>query len=69
MANQFGPTRGELLFRTAVSGFGLALLAVALILRGIPDGPALVEVVGVGAVFFGGTLAVSVWKLVRKDHP
>jgi hypothetical protein len=69
MANKFGPTRGELIFRSAFSAAGLALLAVALWLRGIPQGPGLIEVLGMALLVFGGTLGLSVLKLIRRDHP
>lgn len=58
--NRFGPTRRELKFRLAVSCGGLALMLAALFLRGIPSGPAIVEVVGIAGLFFGGT---AVWTL------
>ncbi|KNG92334.1 hypothetical protein [Pseudaestuariivita atlantica] len=58
-----GPTRGELLFRLAFSLAGLVLLAVALFVRGVPQGPALVEVVVVAGGFFGGTAVWTLWKL------
>jgi hypothetical protein len=60
--NKYGPTRGELKFRLAVSLAGFALMVFAVFYRGIPDGPALVEVVGLAGVFFGGT---AVWSAVR----
>lgn len=69
MSQHFGPSRGELVFRSVVSVFGLAFLGVVLWWRGVPDGPALIEVVGVTVVFFGGTLALSVWRLIKRDHP
>ena len=69
MARQFGPSRGELIFRAAVSVGGLVFLGIAIAIRGLPEGPALVEVVGLGGVFFGGTLALSLWKLIKRDHP
>ncbi len=40
MANPYGPTRGELKFRAAVSVVGLAFLGLAIALRGLPEGPA-----------------------------
>ena len=67
--NRFGPSRGELKFRAAVSVAGLALLGVALAGRGLPSGPAIVEVVGLAGLMFGGSLAHSVWKLWKRDHP
>ena len=69
MASKFGPGRGELQFRAVVSVLGLLLLGAALWLRGMPEGPGLVEVVGVAGLFFGGSLGVSVVKLVRRDYP
>ena len=59
MANKFGPTRGELWFRMAVGVGGLGFLAYALSVRGMPSGPALFEVLGIGGVFFGGTIGLS----------
>lgn len=69
MAKRFGPSRGELIFRSVVSVFGLAFLGLAIFLRGVPEGPGLVEVLGVGLALFGGTLVLSPWKLIRRDHP
>ena len=60
-----GPTRGELLFRLIFSVVGLALLGVALTVRGVPSGPALFEVIGVAGVFFGATALWSAWKLLK----
>lgn len=60
--NRFGPSRGELKFRLVVSCAGLCLMMAALFLRGIPTGPAFVEVVGIAGLFFGGT---AVWTLCR----
>jgi len=66
---KYGPTRGELWFRLAVSVAGLAGLAAVVGLRGIPGGPALFEVVGAALLLFGGTLVWSARKLIRRDHP
>lgn len=63
--NKYGPTRGELQFRIVVSILGLCLMGFALWYRGVPDGPALVEVVGLASVFFGGTLILSVRRLIK----
>jgi hypothetical protein len=67
--NKYGPTRGELQFRLAFSLAGLAFLGVAIALRGLPQGPALVEVIGVAGLFFGGTAILSARRLIRRDHP
>jgi len=53
--SRFGPSRGELKFRLAFSVAGLTLVLVALFYRGVPTGPAFVEVVGMAGLFFGGT--------------
>jgi xanthosine utilization system XapX-like protein len=68
MPNKFGPSRGEWWFRLCAGISGLCFLAFAIWLRGIPTGPAFVEVVGLGGVFFGGTVIWSAWKL-WKDRP
>ena len=66
---KYGPTRGELWFRLVVSVLGLAFLAAAISLRGLPDGPALVEVVGVALALFGGTAVWTIKRLIRREHP
>ena len=60
-----GPTRNELWFRFVFSLFGLALLVVVVAVRGISNAPALVEVVGIAGLFFGGTAIWSAMKLWR----
>lgn len=69
MSRKFGPTRGELIFRAVFSVFGLCFMGVAIWLRGVPEGPGLVEVVGVAVALFGGTLVLSLWRLIKRDHP
>lgn len=66
---RFGPTRGELWFWLWASIGGFGLLAVALFLRGIPQGPAIAEVVGLACVVFGYLGARSVKRLIRREHP
>lgn len=66
--NKYGPTRGELKFRIMVSILGLGLMGFAVWYRGIPHGPALVEVVGLASVFFGGTLIFSVRQLLKSSE-
>lgn len=60
-----GPTRSELWFRLIFSLCGLALLVVAVMMRGISNSAALVEVVGIAGAFFGGTAIWSALKLAR----
>ncbi len=67
--NKFGPTRKEHRFRLAVSLGGLALMVVALVIRGVPQGPAFVEVVGLASVFFGGSALYSGWVLWKGTAP
>ena len=64
--NRFGPSRGELKFRLAASCVGLCLMMAALFLRGVPTGPAFVEVVGIAGAFFGGTAVWSLYRLYRS---
>ncbi|AWD22214.1 hypothetical protein [Fuscovulum blasticum] len=66
---KYGPTRGELWFRLVVSVLGLAFLGAAIFLRGLPDGPALVEVVGVALALFGGTAIWTIKRMIRREHP
>ena len=61
--SKFGPSRSEIKFRMYVSLIGLALLVAALVFRGLPTGPAMIEVVGIAGAFFGGTLILSIVKL------
>jgi hypothetical protein len=57
---RFGPTRGELWFWLWVSFGGFGLMAVASGMRGLPEGPAFVEVVGLAtlAILAGGRSSV-----------
>jgi xanthosine utilization system XapX-like protein len=65
---KYGPSRGELKFRLAASLGGLALMVVALVYRGVPTGPAFVEVVGIAGLFFGGTAIWSGWRLLKRGR-
>ena len=60
-----GPTKNELWFRLLFSLGGLALLIVAVMVRGISNSAALVEVVGIAGAFFGGSAIWSALKLAR----
>ncbi len=55
--------RREHRLRLAVSLAGFALMLVALLYRGVPRGPAIFEVVGMGGLFFGGSAVFSFLKL------
>lgn len=56
-----GPDSAELWVRLAISLVILGLIGVALAIHGIPAGPGLVEVLGVGGLFGG----ISAWKAAR----
>ncbi|MEX0370331.1 MAG: hypothetical protein AB3N09_06840, partial [Tateyamaria sp.] len=68
MSNKHGPTRSDLTFRFWFSVSGLALLVGALVFRGMPQGPAGWEAIGLAAVFFGGEVVLAVWKMLRQKH-
>lgn len=51
-----------------VSLAGLVLLMGALLFRGMPQGPAGWDAIGLASVFPGGTFAWILWKMVRRDH-
>ena len=65
----FGPTRGQLWFRVVVSLAGVGLVAVMVVVRGIPTGPGLVEALGIPLLLFGGTALWSGRKLFRRTIP
>jgi hypothetical protein len=66
---RYGPTRGELWFWLWASLGGLGLMGVALYARGVPEGPAIAEVVGLASVVFGYLGGRSVKRLYRREHP
>jgi hypothetical protein len=63
---KYGPSRGEYWIRLVISLAGLGLLAMAIALRGWPEGPGLVEVVGFGGLFFGGSAVMALRALLRR---
>lgn len=58
-------TRGEAWLRLAFCGTGLGLIGVALWGHGLPEGPGLVEVLGVAGLFFGVSGVRAVQRLRR----
>lgn len=66
---RYGPTRGELWFWLWASAGGLGLLAMAVFRRGVPTGPALVEVVVLAGLLFGCLGGRSIKRLIRHQHP
>ena len=66
---RFGPPRRELWFWLWISAGGFGLMALALTLRGFPEGPAVAEVVGLATVVFGYLGGRSVKRLIRREHP
>jgi hypothetical protein len=65
--SKFGPSRGELKLRLAISLGGLALLIGAYATNGI-GGIASLEIGIIGSVFFGGSAIWSLLQLRRKDQ-
>ena len=61
-----GPSRKELWFRLCFSLFGLALVVLTVVIRGISNSAALVEVIGIAGLFFGGTAVWTARKLWQK---
>lgn len=64
--NKFGPTRGEVKLRLAISLAGLALLIGAYASNGI-GGIASLEIAIIGTAFFGGSALWCILRLRRKD--
>lgn len=65
--NKFGPSKGELKLRLAISLGGLALLIAAYASNGI-SGIASLEIAIIGGAFFGGSAVWCAWQL-RKGPP
>jgi hypothetical protein len=66
---RYGPTRGELWFWLFASTACLALLGFAFLYRGLPGGPALVELVGLPILLCGYLGGRSIKRLIRREHP
>jgi hypothetical protein len=65
---KFDPSKSELKFRLAFGLAGLGLLLAAVAIRGIPQGPAMFETIGVAGTFFGGTAVWTVRKLIKGEY-
>ncbi|MEM9433591.1 MAG: hypothetical protein AAGA12_06675 [Pseudomonadota bacterium] len=67
--SKYGPSSGELKFRIYASLFGMALVLVALLARGI-TGIASLEIIAIAILFFLGTALRSAWMLysLRKTR-
>jgi uncharacterized membrane protein len=68
MTRRFGPTRGELRFRLIVSLGGLAFMVGALVWHEGAMGHAMSEVFILATLFFGGSVAHSLWHLRREGE-
>ncbi len=68
MTRRFGPTRGELRFRLWVSLAGLGFMVGALIWREGAMGHAMSEVFVIATLFFGGSVAHSLWHLRKGSE-
>ena len=62
---KYGPTRGEYWLRLAISLGGLGMIVAVVALQGLPEGPGLVEVVGIAGLFFGGSAIMALRGLWR----
>lgn len=60
------PERSELWFRFCFSLAGLVLVIVAVVVRGISQGPALFEVIGIAGLFFAASAFWSGRKLFGR---
>jgi len=65
--SRFGPSRGELKLRLAISLGGLALLVGAYAFNGI-SGIASLEIAIIGTAFFGGSAIWSARRLWKKEE-
>ena len=63
--SKYGPTRGELKFRVAVSLFILVLMGAAMLIKGVPTGLVGIEMFLFCGGFALGTGGWSLWKLMR----
>ena len=68
MSDRYGPSRGEIKLRLAISLGGLAMLIGAYAFNGI-GGIASLEIAIIGTAFFGGSAVWCLRKLTRKDDP
>ncbi|MCU0800234.1 MAG: hypothetical protein MUD11_00420 [Rhodobacteraceae bacterium] len=64
-----GPTRAELKFWLLASLAGTGLVIAAFAYRGLPPGPAMVELIGLPMLVFGYLGGRSIKRLIRRQHP
>jgi hypothetical protein len=60
-------TRREARVRLAVCAVGFALLAGVFAVRGVPEGPGLIEVAGIAGLFLGWSALGALRRLWRRD--
>ena len=65
---KFGPTRGEYIFRAISGGVILALIAYAVVSKGMPMGLTSSESILFGTLFGAFLVVHSGWKLIRRDY-
>ena len=63
--SKYGPSRGELKLRVAISIFILALMGVAMLVKGVPTGLVGIEMFLICGGFALGTGGWSLWRLMR----
>ena len=68
MTHKHAPTKADLKFRLAFSVAGLALMVGGVLCRGMPQGPAFFEVIGIASLFFGGTAIWTIRKLMKGEY-
>lgn len=64
-----GPSRGELWFWLWASLGCLGLMIAALAIGGMPEGPGLIEVIGLPGLVIGYLGGRSIKRLIRREHP
>ncbi len=63
--SKFGPSRRELKLRVAISVFICALVAAAMVVKGVPTGLVGIELFVFSGAFALGTGGWALWKLMR----
>jgi len=66
--SKFAPSKSDLKFRLAFSIAGLVMLLGAILYRGWPPGPAMVEILIISTAFFGGTALWTTRKLMKGEY-
>ena len=65
---KYAPTKADLKFRLAFSVAGLVMMVGAILYRGWPPGPAMIEILIIATAFFGGTAVWTIRKLTKGEY-